>query len=82
MSSTEVCGIAAVRFRHVRSVCGSRSSVRVAPDINVYGDEVVSGSIALSSRRDGTKTRALGLSYQRPGIFDQLEKTTSRTDQV
>ena len=57
------------RFRHVRPVCGNRSFVRVAPDFNVYGDEAISGSIALSSRRDGTKTRAPGLSAQRPGTF-------------
>ena len=46
-------------FRHVRSVCGNLSLVRVAPGTNVFGDEAVSGLMALSPRRDGTMTRAL-----------------------
>ena len=39
----------------MRMVCGNRSLVRVAPGIYVFGGEAVSGSMALSSRCDGTK---------------------------
>lgn len=57
-------------FRHVRQVCGNPSLVRVAPGTNVFDGEVVTGSMTLLSRRDGTLTRALELSVQRPGFWN------------
>ena len=55
-------------------------AVRVALDEYVYGDEAVSGSMALSSRCDGTNARARGLSSPRSGYLTALLRAADMSD--